>query len=110
MDYGDTKQTFPLNELGSTMKTVKKYRRGSVDSSFRHYRFKIKVNSPKEELEEFMRFTHQIQELRRKNMLITDRSDATTTPSFIVEYPKNDVDGSWFVIKNYCTIDMVKAP
>ena len=110
MKFGDKKETHFLNSLGSSVKTTKKYREGRVDSSFRHYRFKIKVMDDKQELEEFMRFTNEIKSLRRKKLLMVDRSDPQTVPSFIIEYPKTNLDGGWFVIKNYCTIDMVKAP
>lgn len=106
MKYGTEKTTYPLDDDGSALVSIKKYRNGNVERTFRHYRIRIHVAGPKEELAEFIRFTEEIARCRQNNTLSVDKEDASTRPSFIIEYPSKDIDGSYFVIKSYTVVDI----
>lgn len=105
MQYGTEKTTVTADD-GSSVTTIAKYREGERERIIRHYRLRVRVRSSQDEMTEYIRFTEELSRCRQNNILTYDREDASTRPAFIIDYPKNDVDGSYFVIKNYCVIDI----
>jgi hypothetical protein len=101
-DYGTEKTTSTLN--GNEIADVVKYRRGEIAVRLRNYRVKVKVVNAQDEMSEFIRFTDELAKLRQQGKLTVDKDDATTFPAFIIQYPREDVDGSYFIIKSYTVV------
>lgn len=97
IEYGTQKTTYNLN--GMQIADVVKYRKGDVAISLRNYRVKIKVINAQDEMREFIRFTDELSKLRQNGKLTVDSDDPTTWPAFQIDYPKHDVDGSYFIVK-----------
>jgi hypothetical protein len=104
MNYGSTKTIYPIDESGSTIVRVETYWRGSVTKVHMQYRIRVKVYSAKEELTEYLKFTDEIANRRKDGTLAYDRDDMSSRPSFIIEYPKENVDGGYFIIKSYTVL------
>lgn len=101
MKYGTTKTTYLLSNLGTTMVKVEKYRNEEVERSMKQYRVRVKVNGSQDEMTEYIRFTDEVAKLREEGALTYDKEDPSTRPMFIIDYPKENIDGSYFVIKCY---------
>lgn len=67
----------------------------------KQYRIRVKVYNPQEEMTEYIRFTEEIAKHRANGTLAYDKEDGNTRPAFIIEYPKENIDGGYFVIKSY---------
>jgi hypothetical protein len=106
VSFGTTRTVYPLDEKGSTIATISKSRNGDIERVIKHYRIRVKVGSPQDEMTEFIRFTDELSRCRKNGTLTYDRDDNSTRPSFIIEYPKENVDNSYFIIKNYCVFDI----
>ena len=103
MKFRTEKTTYPI-DANSSMSDSVKYHNGLAEKAVRSYRVRVKVGSSKEEMTEFIRFMEDISKLRGEGKLTVDRDDTDTYPAFIVHYPKEDIDGSWFVIKCYSVL------
>lgn len=101
-DFGTEKTTSTLGD--NQIADVVKYRRGEVAVRLRNYRVKVKVINSQDEMGEFIRFTDELAKLRQQGKLTVDRDDATTYPAFVIQYPREDLDGSYFVVKCYTVI------
>ncbi len=106
MNYGSEKTIHSLDKRGSTISTTQKYRRGEIDKVMKHYSIKVLVKDSREEMVEFMRFTDEISRCRKNGTLTYDKDDTTTKASFIIEYPKENTDGSYFITKSYTVFDI----
>lgn len=106
MKYGTTTTTFSLDNKGSTISTISKYRNGDTEKVMKHFRIRVKVFTPQDEMTEFIRFTDELSRCRKNGTLTWDREDASTRPSFIIDYPKENIDNSYFIIKNYTVFDI----
>lgn len=102
MEFGTLKTTFTVND--KTIADVVKYRRGEATKSLRNYRIKVKVVNAQDEMSEFIRFTDELAKLRKQGKLAVDKDDSTTFPAFIIHYPKEDLDGSYFIVKSYTVV------
>lgn len=102
MNFGTQKTT--LSDGNTSISDVAKYHSGEVVHRLRTYRVKVKVISAQDEMTEFIRFTDELAKLRQKNKLGVDAEDPATYPSFLIKYPRYDVDGSYFVIKTWTEI------
>ena len=107
MQYGNTKTTYPIDESGSTITTIDTYWRDQLTKAIKQYRIRVKVYNHEEELAEYIRFTDDIAKHRCEGTLTCDKEDMTTKPSFVIDYPKDNIDNSWFIIKSYCVITRV---
>lgn len=87
-----------------TVRDIDKYRNGEVEHALRHYKWRVKVANSQAEMEEYLRFTEDIARFHQLGTLAFDKDDPSTKPCFIIEYPKENVDGAYFVIKSYCLI------
>lgn len=101
MQYGSERTIYPLDQNGSSMSDLKHFRNGGVDNAIRTYRIRVKVNNSKEEMAEYIRFTEELAKLRSEGKLCGDKEDPISLPSFVIQYPKVDRDGSYFVVKCY---------
>lgn len=101
-EYGTEKTTSTTN--GDQISEVVKYRRGEPVRTLRSYRVKVRVSGSQDEMSEFIRFTDELTKLRYKSKLAVDREDPDTFPAFILQYPKDDADGSYFIIKCYTVV------
>ena len=101
MQYGVEKTIEDLDD-GSTISSIDKYRKGKSANTVKHFRIRIKIYTSQQEMTEFINFTEELAKYRLDKILVTDREDPSTKPAFIIEYPKEDVDGSYFIVKNYC--------
>lgn len=106
MQFGTEKTTFPLDSKGSTISTINKYRNGAVEKALKHFRIRVHVKNSQDEMTEFIRFTDELDRCRKNGTLTSDREDASTKPAFIIDYPKENIDGSYFIIKSYCLFDI----
>ena len=93
-----------MMEFGTIRSIITTYHDSQEVRAVKHYKIRIKVRNPQEEMTEFIRFTSEMAELRSTGVLTVDKDDPTTKPAFILEYPHSDVDGSYFIIKSYCVI------
>jgi hypothetical protein len=86
--------------IGNTAITkIQKYRQGEETVSIKNFKTRVKVYNSKEEMAEFIKFTDEISKLRAENKLIVDRDDPSTRPAFVIEFPKENIDNGYFVIK-----------
>ena len=88
-------------DYGTERSTIRVYRNGEETRTLKHYKVRVKVNTTQDEMTEFIRFTDQLNDLRSKGNLTFDKEDPSTRPAFIIDYPKDNIDGSYFIIKSY---------
>ena len=88
-------------EYGSERVIIRFYEAGEVIRKMKHYKVRVKINGSQDEMTEFIRFTDKMGEYRKAGKLVVDKNDPTTRPSFVLDYPKDDIDGSYFIIKCY---------
>lgn len=107
MNFGTKKQS-AINEDGSVVSIVEDVFKGEVTKSFHQYFIRIKVDDSQGETAEYLKFTDKLRELRDTKRIYVDADDRQTIPAFMIHYPKKDIDGSYFVILNWCEL-MVKS-
>jgi hypothetical protein len=99
IDFGFEHETTELDEYGSTLSLIKVIRKGEVVKSYKQYSNRVKVRDHKEEMAEYIRHTDRLKEKKESGQLVTHKPELT--PAFIVEYPKFDIDGSYFVVSSW---------
>lgn len=99
MIHGTEKTTFQIGD--STLSDIKKFNGVYGENAMRNYRIRVKVADRNAEFWEYIQFTEEIAKLKAAGRLTVDKDDMLTYPTFIVQYPKVDLDGSYFVIKCY---------
>lgn len=104
MNYGTKEQTNTLDDQGSTISSLKVYNAGEVVKDFVKHRMRVKVANVKQEMVEFMKFSDDIRRKRESNRLVVLKDDPTTLPAFVVEFPKFDSDGGYFVILQWTEV------
>lgn len=98
MKYGTMETTTVTDDLGSTVTSIQKIREGAVAKAYQKHAPRYRVANKKEEMTEYIRFTDLLTKKRLLNRLVIKDEDPTTMPAFRIEYPKYDVDGSYFVV------------
>jgi hypothetical protein len=97
IEFGTESTTY---RIGNAMITkIQKFRDGEEAIALKHYRTRVKVRNSQEEMTEFIKFSNELSQLRSEGKLMVDREDPSTRPAFVFEYPKEDRDGGYFVIK-----------
>lgn len=105
MMYGSERTTTTLDDQGSTLTVINKIREGHTVKTFKQYNVRVKVRDSKEEMAEYLKHAESIRGLRTSGQLvIKDNDDNTLVPSFRIEYPKTDMDGSYFIIKSWSQV------
>lgn len=104
MQFGIEQINTTTDENGSTLTIIKKYRKGLVVQIYKQRKERFKVYSQKEQLMEYMKHADKVMEKHKAGQLVIKDADPSLYPAFWSEYPKNDIDGSWFVVSQYTEI------
>lgn len=100
MQYGQVR-TSQEKDDGTAISVVEVIRDGLVVKSLRQFHIRVKVGDTQAETAEFLRFSDDLRLKREAGTLVIDREDASTIPAFLIDYPKKDIDGSYFVVKRW---------
>jgi len=92
-----------MMQFGTERSILTTYFDSKIVKTTKHYRIRIKVRNAQEEMTEYIRFTQEITKFKEEGRLIIE-DDQTYEPAFIIKYPKKNIDGSYFIIKNYCIV------
>lgn len=105
MRFGIEKSTTTTDDLGSTITIMRKIRDYEVMKTYKQIKNRVKVRDAKEEMAEYLKHTDKIREKKDLGILLaTDRDDPTLVPAFTIEYPKHNVDGTYFVVSSWTEI------
>lgn len=102
--FGKEVETTVLDDQGSTLDVIKSIANYDLKKAFKRYSIRVKVNNKKDETTEYLNFSEMIAEKRRAGLLVLRDPDPDTRPSFCVDYPKTDTDGSYFIIRTHTEI------
>ena len=97
IDFGTESTSLIVGNAEIT--NIKKYRNGEETLSLKHFKTRVKVSSSQHEMTEFINFTKELAKLRAENKLVVDKEDPSTRPAFVIDFPKENKDGGWFIIK-----------
>lgn len=100
-NYGTEVETTYLDDNRSTIDIISKFQNDDIKQRWKRVNLRIKVYGKQDETTQYLLFSSLIDEKRRAGLLIVRDSDPSTRPSFTVEYPKTDHDGSYFVIRSH---------
>lgn len=81
--------------------------KGEVTKTFQQYSIRVKVDNSQGETAEYLKFTDKLRELRDNKKIYVDADDRQTIPAFMIHYPKKNIDGSYFVILNWCELMVI---
>lgn len=104
MKFGQERTTTELDNQGSTLTVIKKWRKGEVTKTYKQFKERYKVSNQKEQMVEFMRHSDKILEKHKAGLLVIRDDDPLLYPAFWTEYPKVDIDGSYFVVSQWCEL------
>lgn len=105
IDFGSERETTDIDEQGSTLTVIRKIRNQDVMKTYKQFKVRIKVKDAKEETVEYLKHTDKIRQKRKEGVLLTnDRDDPSLAPFFMIDYPKSDVDGTYFVISAWTEV------
>lgn len=99
MKFGTEKTTTDLDDIGSTGSLVNIYRDGEVAKSYKQFKIRVKVADTQQEMAEFIRWSDDMREKRKDGTLVLERTEDNLMPTFTVQYPRFDNDGSYFVVR-----------
>lgn len=105
-EYGSDYEETELDNLGSTLKIIRKVHGKTVSARYKQYRIRMKVYDKAEEGYEYQKFTDMIAEKRKTAVLVRKETDPSYLPSFIIDYPVANKDGSYFVIKCWTELSL----
>lgn len=101
MNYGQEKQTTTLDDEGSTISKVITFFNGNPSKVIKQFRIRIKVGSAQQEMSEYIKFTDELRKKREAGVLVKEKDDPSTIPAFVIDFPRFDEDGTYFVIKSW---------
>ena len=96
MQFGQKKTT-----IESKLTLIDKVYMGEVSHTIVQHTSRIRVASSQEEMTEYLNFSEMLRELRQKGLLLFDKEDKSTLPSFTIIFPKEDA-GYYQVVLNWC--------
>jgi hypothetical protein len=100
-EYGtETEGTF-TDANGSTVEVIANYKDLEVMSRFKRISVRIKVIDKRDETTQYLLFSDLIEEKRQAGTLVVRDADPHSRPSFTIEYPKTNIDGTYFVVRSY---------
>lgn len=101
MKYGTQKTVYDYGN--AVLSDIIKYSEAGVhpERSYRNYRIQVRVADKNEELGEYIKFTEEVDAMKRAQLLMVDPEDNLTWPMFVVKYPKDYNYGPYFIIKCY---------
>jgi hypothetical protein len=100
-NYGTETETTYLDNQGSTIDIISKIQNGDIKQRWKRVNLRIKVSDKRDETTQYLLFSDMIDEKRQAGVLIVRDSDPQTRPCFMVEYPKTDIDGTYFIIRSH---------
>lgn len=101
IDFGTVKSVETHGRYSSSVTTIKKIRNGKVAIKVKLYKERLKVKSAEEERRYYVRFSAAISAKREAGSLAIDKEEPATIPAFMVEFPKTNTDGSYFVVMSW---------
>jgi|GEM_PF-5464931 len=105
MRYGVEKETVTIDKATNSTRTmIRKIRGYEVAQTYKQYILREKVSGKQQEMSLYIKFTELISKLREDGTLLIKDEDPTMLPAFTIEYPRHNVDGSYFVIKRWTEI------
>ena len=102
MTHGTEKTVVMVGD--SSFSDIRKFNGVYGEKSIRSYRVKVRVANSQAEMSEYLKFSEEIAKLRQDGRLTVDKEDSTTYPSFMIQYPRDNVDGSYTIVKCYTVI------
>jgi hypothetical protein len=96
MQFGQKKTT-----VESKLTLIDKIYMGEVSHTIVQHTSRVRVASAQDEMTEYLNFSEMLRGLRLKGLLLFDKEDKTTLPSFTIIYPKEDA-GYYQVVLNWC--------
>lgn len=101
MNYGTEKITTTLDDQGSTLTVINKIHGGNVSKTYKQFCIRVKVMDAKEEMSEYLKHAEAIRAKKAAGTLLIKDDDPTLLPTFKVEYPKFNEDGSYFIVRTH---------
>ena len=101
MQFGEETETKTLDQYNSTVSVTTRYHNFEAKKLIRRHVIRKKVLSKQDEMTEYLTFTDMIELKRKTGELVISDADPATKPSFVIEFPKNNVDGSYFIVQMY---------
>lgn len=99
--YGQEVETRFLDKDESKVEYIRNIKDFDVHSAFKRTSVRVHVHNQKEEMVEFLTFSKLIAEKIEAGTLVRGDRDPSLRPTFVVEYPKTSIDGSYFVIRTF---------
>lgn len=99
--YGTETETTYLDQDKSTIDIISNIKDYAVTTKFKRISVRVKVGDKKEETTQYLLFSDLIDQRRKDGTLIVRDADPANRPSFAIEYPRTDVDGSYFIIRTH---------
>lgn len=87
-----------------TEEVISNIRNFEVASQHKRTSIRIRVRNKEEEMSEYLKFTDLIDQKRTNGKLVVRDANPASKPSFVIDYPKIDIDGCYFVIKSYTEV------
>lgn len=103
MNYGTTK-TSKTEEDGSSVTIIEDIHKGDIARTMKCVKVRQKISSSQQEMELFLDFALELQKKRANKKLTVDPKDPVTYPAFIWDFPKKDIDGSYFILKTWTEV------
>lgn len=88
------------NEV-NTVEIIDNISGDNVFSTFKRVTLRIRVHNKQEETTQFLLFSDLVEEKRQTGKLVLRDTDPATRPQFMIEYPKKDIDGTYFIIRSH---------
>jgi hypothetical protein len=88
-------------DINTKEEYIRKVKWSTVNASFKRVTVRTKITTKQEEVAAFKDFSDTIEKKRQAGLLLHRTSDTTMLPCFLIEYPKVDYDGSYFVVTSF---------
>jgi hypothetical protein len=102
--YGS--ETTIYADEGKVVELTENIKDFSVFSTFKRVSVRIKVANKKEETSQYLQFSDLLEKKREQGVLLVKHTDLSTRPTFVIEYPLTNVDGSYFIIHTHTEVVM----
>lgn len=101
--YGQEVETRYIDE-NEKVEYVRNIKEFNVHSAYKRVSVRVKVYNKKEETVEYLSWSNLLEKHRQEGTLVRGDQDQNLKPSFIIEYPKHNNDGGYFVIRSFTTV------
>jgi len=97
MKFGTIKSQ-PLDDSPTQIDVL---RNGIVVKRLQHIKEEQMVANKTEETSAYLKFSDDLNKKRDSGMLLILKDDPSTIPSFSIKFPKTNIDGRYFIIKQW---------